>query len=108
MDGLQPNGNRRHLLIYNLDLKVFLPSFFIILMINQELKKVVLTYSMLLVFIRTTRRKGSVKKKEDFSWAPVWIRMFSLPQEYWDEETLKEIGNTLGTYVRSVDQTKMN
>ena len=34
--------------------------------------------------------------------------MYSLPQEYWDEDTLKEIGNTLGTYVRLVDQTKMN
>ena len=33
--------------------------------------------------------------------------MFSLLQEYWDEETLKEIGNTLGTYVKSADQTKM-
>ena len=23
--------------------------------------------------------------KEDFSWAPVWIRMYSLPLKYWDE-----------------------
>ena len=23
--------------------------------------------------------------KEDFNWAPVWIRMYSLPLEYWDE-----------------------
>lgn len=30
--------------------------------------------------------------KEDFNWAPVWIRLYSLPLEYWDEETLTEIG----------------
>ena len=34
--------------------------------------------------------------------------MFSLLQEYWDEDTLKEIKNTLGTYVISPDKTKMN
>ena len=29
-----------------------------------------------------------------------------MPQEYWDEETLKDIGNTLGSYVRVAKQTK--
>ena len=47
-------------------------------------------------------------EKEDFSWAPSWIHMFSLPQEYWDESTLQEIGNTLGSYFRSTNQTRMN
>ena len=47
-------------------------------------------------------------EKEYFSWAPFWIIMFSLPQEYWDESTLQEIGNTLGTFVRTDDQTRMN
>ena len=34
--------------------------------------------------------------------------MFSLPQEYCDEYTLQEIGNTLGFFVRMADQTRMN
>ena len=34
--------------------------------------------------------------------------MFSLLQEYWDEATLQEIGNTLGSFVRTADQTRMN
>ena len=34
--------------------------------------------------------------------------MFSLPQEYWDESTLQEIGNTLGSFVRTSDQTRIN
>ena len=32
---------------------------------------------------------------KDLTWDPVWIHMYSLPQEYWDEDTLKDIGNTL-------------
>ena len=33
--------------------------------------------------------------------------MFSLPQEYWDKATLQEIENTLGSFVRTADQTQM-
>lgn len=40
------------------------------------------------------------------SWAPVWIRMYSLPVEYWKEETLKDIGNTLGTFIKVAEETK--
>ena len=42
-------------------------------------------------------------EKEEFSLAPIWIQMYSLPQEFWDEEALNEIGNTLGSYVHTVD-----
>lgn len=41
--------------------------------------------------------------KEDLSWALVWIRMYSLLAEYWDEDSLKDIGNGLGEYVKSAD-----
>jgi hypothetical protein len=34
--------------------------------------------------------------KEDFTMAPVWICLYSLPQEFWREEILMGIGNTLG------------
>jgi len=34
--------------------------------------------------------------------------MYSLPQEYWDEDTLKDIENTLGSYVQSAEQTRAN
>eukprot|EP00253_Pinus_taeda_P006720 PITA_06720 len=44
--------------------------------------------------------------KEDFSWAPVWIRMYSLPVEYWKEETLVDIGNKLGTFIKVAAETK--
>lgn len=44
--------------------------------------------------------------KEDFSWAPVWIRMYSLPVEYWREETLADIGNKLGSFIKVATETK--
>ena len=34
--------------------------------------------------------------KENFNWAPVWIRLYSLPLEYRDEESLIAIGRGLG------------
>ena len=45
--------------------------------------------------------------KEDLSWAPVWIRLYSLPLEYWDEDSLKDIGNALGEFVKIAEETKM-
>jgi hypothetical protein len=42
-------------------------------------------------------------RKEDFSYALVWIRLYSLPQEFWLGEILAGIGNTLGVYVKSVE-----
>ena len=32
--------------------------------------------------------------------SPVWIRMYSLPMEYWREEILEDIENTLGNFIK--------
>jgi hypothetical protein len=45
-------------------------------------------------------------KKEDFSFAPVWILLYSLSQEFLLEEILMGIGNTLVRYVKSLEETK--
>jgi len=45
--------------------------------------------------------------KEDLSWAPVWIRMYSLPMEYWDVDSLKNIGDGLGEFIKTVEETKL-
>jgi len=45
--------------------------------------------------------------KEDLSYAPVWIRLYSLPWEYWEETSLQEIGNTLGDFVKVAEETKL-
>lgn len=44
--------------------------------------------------------------KEDLTWAPVWIRLYSLPDEYSEEDCLKGIGNGVGEYIRAADETK--
>ena len=36
----------------------------------------------------------------------VWIRMYSLPTEYYTEEILTEIGNLLGNFVKVSEQTR--
>jgi hypothetical protein len=38
--------------------------------------------------------------------APVWIHLYSLPYEFWLEEILAGIGNTIGIYVKSSEETK--
>ena len=43
---------------------------------------------------------------EKFSWALVWVRLYSLPQDYWDEETPKDVSNALGYFVKVVDQIR--
>jgi len=44
--------------------------------------------------------------KEDLSYAPVWIRLYSLPWEYWEESSLQEIGNALGEFIKVAEDTK--
>jgi hypothetical protein len=57
------------------------------------------------LFLRFWTEKFS-PKKEDFTHAPVWIRLYSLPHEFWLEEVLAGIGNTIGIYVKSSEATK--
>ena len=38
---------------------------------------------------------------------PVWIRLYSSPQEFWLEEILMGIGNTVGRYVKSLKDINM-
>ena len=44
--------------------------------------------------------------QENLTIAPVWIRMYSLPMEYWKEEILMDIGNTLGNFIKVSEQTR--
>ena len=43
---------------------------------------------------------------ENMTIAPVWLRLYSLPTEYWKEEILTDIGNALGEFVKISEQTK--
>jgi len=37
----------------------------------------------------------------------VWIRLYSLPWEYWEEESLQAIGNALGEFIKVAEETKL-
>ena len=39
--------------------------------------------------------------------SPVWIRLYSLPSEYWDSEILEDLGNCLGKFIKISEQTKI-
>jgi hypothetical protein len=45
-------------------------------------------------------------EKEDFTHASVWLRLYSLPQEFWLEDILIGIGNTIGIYVKALKATR--
>jgi hypothetical protein len=45
-------------------------------------------------------------KKEDFTMAIFWIRLYFLPQEFWLEEILMGIENMMGRYVKYSKATK--
>ena len=45
-------------------------------------------------------------EKESMLAAPIWIRLFGLPTEFWDPEILKGIGNTIGSFVKVAESTK--
>jgi hypothetical protein len=57
------------------------------------------------LFLRFWTEKFS-PEKEDFAHALLWIKLYSLPQEFWLEEVLAGIGNTIGVYVKSSEATK--
>ena len=44
--------------------------------------------------------------KDNMSIASVWIRLYSLPCEYWDFDILQAIGNALGKLMKVSKQTK--
>ena len=44
-------------------------------------------------------------EKESFTQVPVWIRVFSLPIDYWGLNALKQIGDKLGTFIKASEAT---
>jgi hypothetical protein len=92
------------------DLQLGSKGFFTIIFHNLEDRNRIFDggpyfYNSAGLFLRFWTEKFS-PEKEDFAHAPVWIRLYSLPQEFWLEEVLAGIGNTIGIYVKSSEATK--
>eukprot|EP00253_Pinus_taeda_P010874 PITA_10874 len=45
-------------------------------------------------------------EKEKMLDGPVWVRLFGLPDEFWDPEILEGIGNSIGSFVKIAEATK--
>lgn len=46
-----------------------------------------------------------VPEKESFTCVPVWIKLFSLPIDYWGMNALRQIGNKLGRFIKASEAT---
>lgn len=47
-----------------------------------------------------------VSESETFTSVPVWVRIFSLPLDYWQNESLVAIGNKLGHFIKASEATR--
>lgn len=47
-----------------------------------------------------------VPEWETFTSVPVWVRLYSLPLDYWQTESLVSIGNKLGRFVKASEATR--
>lgn len=93
------------------DLQLGAKGFFTILFFNIEERDRILEGGPYFMFsaglyLRPWKERFNLET-EDMKVAPVWIRMFSLPSEFWDLETLQDIGNSLGEFVKVSEKTKL-
>ena len=47
-----------------------------------------------------------VPERETFTSVPVWVRLYSLPLDYWQTKSLSAIGNKLGHFVKVFEATR--
>ena len=86
------------------DLQLGSKGFFTIIFFNQEDRDRVMEggpdfFFSAGLFLRLWKERFN-PETEDMTLAPVWIRLFSLSSEYWDLETPRDIGNTLGEFIK--------
>ena len=61
-------------------------------------------YNLVGLFLRPWKERFN-PDKENLTISPVWIRMYSLPTEYWKEEILMDIRNMLGNFIKVSEKT---
>ena len=93
------------------DLRLGSKGFFTIIFFNQEDRDRILEggpyfFFSAGIFLRPWKERFN-PETEDMMVAPVWIHLFSLPGEYWDLETLCDIGNSLGEFIKVAEQTRL-
>ena len=89
------------------DLQLGSKGFFTIIVFNQEDRDQILEDGPYFFFsaglyLRPWKERFN-PETEDLTVAPVWICLFSLPGEYWDPDTLRDIGNALGEFIKVLE-----
>ena len=92
------------------DLQLGAKGFFTIIFFNEEDRTKIFEngpyfYNSAGLFLSPWKERFD-PDKENLTIAPVWIRMYSLPMEYWKEEILMDIENTLGNFIKVSEQTR--
>ena len=93
------------------DLQLGSKGFFTIILFNQENRDRVMEVGPYFffsagLFLRPWKERFN-PETEDMMVAPVWIHPFLLLGEYWDLETLRDIENTLGEFIKISEQTRI-
>ena len=91
------------------DLKLGSESFFMVIFTHRNEYAIVIEsesyfFNAVGLYMRPWKENFSLEKV-NFKEASVWIRLFSLLQEYWDLEILEGISNTLGRFVKVLKET---
>lgn len=50
--------------------------------------------------------RNFVPERETFTSVPVWVRLFSFPLDYWQNESLVAIGNNLGRFIKASEASR--
>jgi len=45
-------------------------------------------------------------KRETFTSVPIWVRLYSLPLDYWQPESLAAIGNKIGKFIKASEASR--
>ena len=92
------------------DLQLGAKGFFTIIFFNEEDRTRIFEngpylYNSVGIFLRSWKERFN-PDKENLMISLVWIRMYSLPTEYWKEEIMTDIGNTLGNFIKVSEKTR--
>ena len=85
-------------------------GFFTVIFLNLEDKNRIFErgpyfFNSVGLFLRPWKEKFN-PDSEDLYFFPISIRLYSIPSEYWHENILEALGNSIGEFVKIVVQTK--
>lgn len=115
--GFWPNEKDLYRWIYqrwkpkgHIDLKLGAKGFFTVIFANLEDKERVFEEGPYFMnntglFMKFWEERYNLEMEKMLA-APIWVRLFGLPVEFWDPEILEAIGNSIGNFVKISEAMK--